>query len=170
MDLSQKVRIPLPPEEVWQALNDPAILKQCLPGCETFEPDKDTPNKFTLALQAKVGPVKATFNGEVELQDINAPHSYVLVGNGKGGVAGFAKGSAAVRLDAVNIDGTPGTDMTYEVNAAIGGKLAQIGSRLVNGAARKMANEFFTNFVRVVLDDPEREVELETLSKEGSPE
>lgn len=167
MELSQKVQIPLPPEEVWRSLNDPAILKQCLPGCETFEPDEAGPHKFKLVLQAKVGPVKAKFNGEVELSDIDAPHSYVLSGNGKGGVAGFAKGSAAVKLDPIEIDGAPATDMTYEVNAAVGGKLAQIGSRLVDGAARKMANEFFTNFVRVVLDDPEREVELQTIAKEG---
>ena len=166
MELSQKVQIPLPPEEVWQSLNDPAILQQCLPGCETFEP-MDEPHKFRIVLQAKVGPVKAKFNGEVELSDINAPHSYVLSGSGKGGVAGFAKGSAAVNLDPVDIDDAPGTDMTYEVNASVGGKLAQIGSRLVNGAAKKMANEFFTNFVRVVLDDPDREVELQTISKEG---
>lgn len=167
MELTQKVQIPLPPEEVWQALNDAAILKQCLPGCEAFDPDDEVPHKFSLVLQAKVGPVKAKFNGEVELSEINAPHSYVLSGSGKGGVAGFAKGSAAVKLDPIDIDGAPGTDMTYEVNAAVGGKLAQIGSRLVDGTAKKMAGQFFTNFVRTVLDDPEREVELQTIDKEG---
>lgn len=166
VELSQKVQIPLPPEVVWLALNDPNILKQCLPGCETFEPD-DKPHSFRLVLLAKVGPVKARFNGEVALSDIDAPNSYVLSGAGKGGVAGFAKGSAAVKLDAILIDGAPGTHMTYEANAAVGGKLAQIGSRLVDGAAKKMAGEFFTNFVRAVLNDPEREVELQTISKQG---
>jgi len=166
VDLSQKVSIPLPPEDVWQSLNDPDILKQCLPGCEEFTPAEE-PHKFLIVLKTKVGPVKATFNGEVELSEMNPPHSYVLSGGGKGGVAGFAKGSASVRLDPVEVDGLPGTSMTYEVNAAVGGKLAQIGSRLVGGTARKMASEFFTNFVRVVTHDPEREVELETISAEG---
>lgn len=166
VELSQKVDIPLPPEDVWRSLNDPNILKQCLPGCEEFTPDAE-PNKFLIVLKAKVGPVKATFNGEVQLSEIDPPHSYVLSGAGKGGVAGFAKGSASVRLEPIELDGAAGTTMSYDVNAAVGGKLAQIGSRLVSGTAKKMASDFFTNFVRVVLNDPDREVELQTTSTEG---
>ncbi|MCB1693970.1 MAG: carbon monoxide dehydrogenase subunit G [Pseudomonadales bacterium] len=167
MELAQKVEIPLPPEAVWDALNDPEVLKQCLPGCEEFSPVEE--NKFHILIQAKVGPVKAKFNGEVELSNITPPTSYTLSGAGKGGVAGFAKGSANVQLSPATVNGTDGTEMTYEVNAAVGGKLAQIGSRLVNGAAKKMAAEFFTNFVRVVCDDTEGklEVNLQTLSSDG---
>lgn len=167
MELSQKVEIPLPATEVWRALNDPDILKQCLPGCEAF--DRIGDNTFQIQIKASVGPVKATFNGEVELTDINAPHSYTLVGAGKGGVAGFAKGSAQVQLDAVSRDTGEATVMTYLVKAAVGGKLAQIGSRLVAGAAKKMAAEFFTRFVRVICNDTENkmEVHLETLEADN---
>ena len=164
MELSQKVEIPLPVTAVWRALNDPDILKQCLPGCETFTRTGD--NSFQMQIKASVGPVKATFNGEVELTDINPPHAYTLVGAGKGGVAGFAKGSAHVQLAAVARDTGEATVMTYMVNAAVGGKLAQIGSRLVSGAAKKMAAEFFTRFVRIICNDTENtmEVHLETLA------
>jgi uncharacterized protein len=147
MELSQTVEIPLPPAEVWRALNDPQVLQQCLPGCEVFAPL--TANSYRIVMVASVGPVKATFEGEVTLSDLDPPHGYTLTGAGKGGVAGFAKGSANVRLLPIDRDGSIATAMEYEVTAAIGGKLAQIGSRLVSGAARKMANEFFTNFVRV---------------------
>lgn len=165
MELKQKVHIPLPPAEIWQALNDPDVLRRSLPGCESFEAvDED---HFSLAVLVKVGPVKATFNGEVTLENVNAPHAYTLVGAGKGGVAGFAKGSADVALTPVEEEGITSTLMVYDVNVAVGGKLAQIGSRLINSAARKMATEFFENFVNVVCSaDDNDEVYLETIISE----
>ncbi len=164
MELSQRVEIPLGAAQVWQALNDPAILKQCLPGCEAFDPVSDS--EFNITLLAKVGPVRARFKGEVKLINVNPPSSYTLIGEGKGGVAGFAKGSATVRLEE-KAAGTI-TMMTYSVKANVGGKLAQLGARLVNGAARKMANEFFTNFVRVVCNDPNGELEIKLEIVEGA--
>ena len=156
MELSQRVEIPLGAVLVWQALNDPAILKQCLPGCEVFEPIRD--GEFNITLLIKVGPVKARFKGEVKLSDVNPPTSYTLSGSGKGGVAGFAKGSATIRLEEKTAGSV--TVMTYSVKANVGGKLAQLGARLVNGAARKMANEFFSNFVRVICNDPDGELDI----------
>lgn len=158
MELKQRVRIPVEINEVWHALNDPSVLLKCLPGCDRFEAVAD--NKFEVALTAKVGPVKAKFTGDVELSDVQPPNSYVISGSGKGGVAGFAKGSATVQLEP--LDGNA-TLMTYGVNAAVGGKLAQIGSRLVAGTARKMADDFFTGFVRTLSGNENLEVELETL-------
>ena len=145
--------------EVWLALNDPAVLKQCLPGCELFEQAGN--NTFKVALIAKVGPVKAKFNGELALEDVNPPISYRISGAGQGGVAGFVKGGANVRLEPTDED--TATLITYEVSASVGGKLAQIGSRLVMGAARKMANEFFAGFVRLLSGDETMDVQLETL-------
>ncbi len=160
MQLSQRVEIPVARQSVWLALNDHNILMQCLPGCEQFEPSEE--NCFTIVLLAKVGPVKARFQGQVELSDIQHATSYGLSGAGKGGVAGFAKGSATVQLE--EVDGKTGVTMlTYAVNSSVGGKLAQVGSRLVRGAATKMANEFFTRFVGVVTNNPEQEVLIETI-------
>jgi hypothetical protein len=144
---------------VWNALNDPAILKDCLPGCQSF--DRTGENSFEVVLVAKVGPVKATFKGAVTLSDVKPPESYRISGSGKGGVAGFAKGGAEVHLE--SIDDSAATVMSYQVTASVGGKLAQIGSRLVTGAARKMANGFFTGFVRSLSGDPLMKVEIETL-------
>jgi len=159
LELSQRVEIPLGLVQVWQSLNDPVILKQCLPGCEVFESISDS--EFNITLLARVGPVKARFKGEVKLTDVNPPSSYTLSGAGKGGVAGFVKGFATVRLE----EKSEVTVMIYSVKANVGGKLAQLGARLVNGAARKMANEFFTNFVRVICNDPDGklEIKLETV-------
>lgn len=162
MELSQKVRIPAPQEIVWENLNDPAMLKECLPGCQEFAARAE--NEFDVVVVAKVGPVKATFKGEVILSDVAPPSSYRIAGNGKGGVAGFAKGQADVSL--VPTDDGNGTVMTYTVKAAVGGKLAQVGSRLVSGAARKMADSFFAGFVRQVVggeDGKEIEVQIETI-------
>jgi carbon monoxide dehydrogenase subunit G len=145
---------------VWNALNDPAVLKDCLPGCQSFDPSGE--NSFEVVLIAKVGPVKATFKGEVTLSEVKPPESYRISGSGKGGVAGFAKGGAEVHLESV--DDSAVTLMSYQVTASVGGKLAQIGSRLVTGAARKMANDFFTGFVRYLSGDPLMVVEIETLN------
>lgn len=152
MELSQRVEIPVEIGLVWESLNNPVILKQCLKGCQAFEPVAE--GEYSVVLVAKVGPVKATFKGEVKISDVNPPYSYTLSGAGKGGVAGFAKGWAIVNLAATG-DDSSATLMTYSVKANVGGKIAQLGTRLVNGAARKMADDFFTNFVRLVCDDPD---------------
>ncbi|WP_322097469.1 carbon monoxide dehydrogenase subunit G [Pelagibius sp. Alg239-R121] len=131
-------------EAVYDALNDPEILKQCIPGCEEIDKTSDT--EMTARVVAKVGPVKAKFSGAVTLSDLNRPESYTISGEGKGGAAGFAKGGAKVRLEP---DGD-GTLMHYEVHADIGGKLAQLGSRLIDGTAKKMAKDFFETFAGLV--------------------
>jgi len=158
VELSQRVEIPVEVTSVWRSLNDPEILKQCLTGCEEFKPIGES--EFSLVILAKVGPVKARFKGEIKMSDIDAPNSYTLSGGGKGGVAGFAKGSARVQLHQKPDCQEVITVMTYSVKANVGGKLAQLGSRLVNGAARKMADEFFTSFVRVVCNDPDGKLEI----------
>ncbi len=144
MDLSGEYKIPARRESVWLALNDPAILQQCIAGCENLE--KISENEFTAKVTAKVGPVKATFSGKVVLSDIDEPNGYTISGEGQGGVAGFAKGSAQVRL----AEDGDGTILTYEAKADVGGKLASIGSRLVAGVAKKTADDFFGKFSEIV--------------------
>lgn len=143
MDMSGEYRIAAPRERVWAALNDPAILKQAIPGCE--ELNKVSETELEATARAKIGPVSARFKGKVVLSDLNPPQSYTLTGEGSGGAAGFAKGQAQVVLTA---DGGQ-TLLQYTVKASIGGKLAQIGQRLVDGAARKMADEFFDKFAEL---------------------
>jgi len=126
--------------DTWAALNDPAILKQCVPGCESIELTGD--NEYAVLMTARVGPVSAKFKGRMTLSSIVAPNSYSIAFEGQGGVAGFAKGSADVSLSAAGHD----TRLAYKVKANVGGKLAQIGSRLVDAAANKVANEFFAAF------------------------
>ncbi len=140
MDMSGSHRIPAKREAVWAALNDPEVLKVCIPGCESLEMTSDT--EMTAAVTSKIGPVKAKFKGAVTLENINAPESYTIVGEGKGGVAGFAKGSADVKLAEEGDE----TLLSYEAKAQVGGKLAQLGSRLIHSTAKKMAEEFFTKF------------------------
>lgn len=144
MDMTGEYRIEAPRERVWAALNDPELLRQCIPGCESLTKTSDT--GFTAEVVAKVGPVKARFGGEVTLSDLDPPNGYTISGEGKGGAAGFASGGAKVRLEA---DGDA-TVLRYEVNAKVGGKLAQIGSRLIDSTARKMAEEFFGKFAELV--------------------
>ncbi|UEM22166.1 carbon monoxide dehydrogenase subunit G [Skermanella mucosa] len=145
MDMSGSYRVTAPREEVWAALNDPAILKQCIPGCEEIEKQSDT--EMTAKVTAKVGPVKAKFAGKVTLSDIDPPNGYTISGEGTGGAAGFGKGGAAVKLIP---DGDGATVLEYTAHAQVGGKLAQIGSRLIDGTARKMADDFFAKFSEVV--------------------
>jgi len=143
MDMSGEYRIPAPRDKVWQALNDPEVLRASIPGCE--ELTQVSPNELTAKVTAKVGPVKQKFSGDVHLENVNAPSSYTLRGEGKG-TAGFAKGSADVQLEEDGAD----TVLRYQAHADIGGKLAQLGSRLVHGSAKKMADDFFSNFVAQV--------------------
>ena len=140
MDMTGEYRIPAPREQVWAALNDPATLKASLPGCQSLEKVSD--QEFAATVVAKVGPVQAKFNGNVTLSNLNPPESYTISGEGKGGAAGFAKGGADVRL----LEEGEVTVLTYTAKADVGGKLAQLGSRLIDGTAKKMADEFFNNF------------------------
>lgn len=145
MDMTGQQTIPAPRETVWEALNDPEVLKECIPGCEEIEPTGE--NGFTAKVSAKVGPVKAKFSGAVELQNLNPPESYTIAGEGKGGAAGFAKGSADVKLE--EVEGGSATLLTYDVKASVGGKLAQIGGRLIDSTAKKYANDFFEKFTEI---------------------
>ena len=140
MEMSGEQLVPAPQREVWDALNDPQMLKACVPGCESIEKSGD--NEYVVAMVARVGPVSARFKGKLTLSDIKPPDSYSLAFEGQGGAAGFAKGGAQVRLAPENGQ----TRLAYDVKASVGGKLAQIGSRLVDAAAKKVADEFFRNF------------------------
>jgi len=146
MDMTGEYRIAAPRAKVWAALNDAEILRQAIPGCDEIEKTSET--SFTAKVTAKVGPVKASFGGKVTLSDMDPPNGYTITGEGSGGVAGFAKGGAKVGL----VDDGAGTLLTYSVDAQVGGKLAQIGSRLIDGTARKMAEDFFSRFAALVAD------------------
>lgn len=144
MTMSGDFVLPADKPTVWAKLNDPDVLKACIPGCQSLDKTSDT--SFAAVAKVKVGPVGATFKGKVNLTDIDAPNGYRISGEGEGGVAGFAKGGAVVKLE--DVEG--GTKLTYDVEAQIGGKLAQLGGRLINGVAKKMADEFFANFAKAV--------------------
>ena len=144
MEMHGERRIPAPREAVWARLNDPETLKECIPGCQSVEKLSDT--EFTAKVRAKVGPVSANFSGKVTLTDLDPPSGYTISGEGTGGVAGFAKGGAKVTLEEEGGE----TVLRYGVQAQVGGKLAQIGSRLIDATARKMADQFFSKFVTVV--------------------
>ena len=147
MDMSGSERIEAPVETVWQALNDPEILRQAIPGCESLDKTSDT--TMTARVVLKVGPIKAKFEGAVELQNLNPPFSYTIAGEGKGGLAGFAKGGADVSLEA---DGPDATILSYTVKAEVGGKIAQLGSRLIDSTSKKLAGEFFAKFGAIVAE------------------
>jgi carbon monoxide dehydrogenase subunit G len=142
MEMRGEKLIPASQNDTWDALNDPEILKACVPGCEAITPVN--PNEYQVLMTARVGPVSAKFRGRLSLFDIKAPSSYSLAFEGQGGAAGFAKGAAQVKLSAEGEQ----TRLSYDVKANVGGKLAQIGSRLVDAAAKKVADEFFQNFTR----------------------
>ena len=144
MEMSGEYRIEAPRDEVWRALNDPEILRQCIPGCEEIEKTSDT--EFAAKVTAKVGPVKAKFKGKVTLSDLDPPSGYTITGEGQGGVAGFAKGGAKITLE----DEGAATVLRYTATGAVGGKLAQIGSRLVDATARKMSDDFFGKLAEIV--------------------
>jgi carbon monoxide dehydrogenase subunit G len=140
MEMSGEQLIPAPQQLTWDALNDPAMLKQCVPGCESIDPLGE--NQYAVLMVARVGPVSAKFKGKLTLSDIQPPNSYSIAFEGQGGAAGFAKGGAQVRL----APQAESTKLSYDVKASVGGKLAQIGSRLIDAAAKKVADDFFRNF------------------------
>ncbi|MCZ8376031.1 MAG: carbon monoxide dehydrogenase subunit G [Beijerinckiaceae bacterium] len=149
MDMNDNRRIEAPREVVWAALNDPEVLKACIPGCESVE--KTGENELEAKVTLKIGPVKASFTGKVTLSNIDPPNGYTISGEGQGGVAGHARGGADVRLEA---DGDA-TILHYTVRAEVGGKIAQLGSRLIDSTAKKLAGEFFENFGEAVAPTPE---------------
>ncbi len=145
MKMSDSQIIQAPRKIVWHGLNDPRVLQKCIPGCETI--NAESPTKMRAKVVVKVGPVKATFTGEVILSDIKAPESYRISGKGQGGLAGFATGGATVRLTENNLTETL---MDYDIDAQIGGKLAMLGSRLIDSTARSLAEQFFSRFAAMM--------------------
>jgi carbon monoxide dehydrogenase subunit G len=148
MDMTGERRIEAPRQTVWQALNDPVVLKASIPGCESLEKLSDTDMKATAAV--RIGPISARFTGAVHLSDLDPPNGYTIGGEGQGGVAGFAKGGAKVRLE----DAGAATLLLYEVHAQVGGKLAQLGARLIDASAKQMADAFFDRFSKEVAPAP----------------
>jgi carbon monoxide dehydrogenase subunit G len=144
MTMNGEVQLAAPRAVVWERLNDATVLKQCIPGCE--ELDKTSETEFQAVATIKIGPVKARFKGRVQLSEIDPPNGYKISGEGEGGVAGFAKGGAVVKLT----DKDGGTLLSYDVESQIGGKLAQLGQRLVQGTAKKLADDFFNKFAAAV--------------------
>jgi uncharacterized protein len=140
MEIIGEQLIPKPQQQTWDAICDPAVLQQCIPGCETMQKVSDS--EFHMTITAKVGPVSAKFKAKITLTNVVAPHSYMLLFEGQGGVAGFAKGESEVKLVAEG----DATRLHYSAKASVGGKIAQIGARLIDGVARKMAENFFTKF------------------------
>jgi len=144
MEIKGEYKIAAPRDKVFAALNDQAVLKACIPGCESLEKLSDT--EMTAKVRLRIGPVSAAFSGKVTLSDIDPPNGYKITGEGQGGVAGFAKGGAVVKL----ADGDGGTVLTYDVDAQVGGKIAQVGARLISGTAKKLADQFFGKFAESV--------------------
>ena len=144
MDMTGEYIIAAPRHQVWEKLNDPEILKQCIPGCEEMQ--KISPTEFNAKVYVKVGPVNARFDGKVQILDLDPPNGCRISGQSSGGIAGFVKGAATVRL----LEAPGGTKLSYNIEAQVGGKLAQIGTRLIDGTARKYAEEFFSRFVAIV--------------------
>jgi carbon monoxide dehydrogenase subunit G len=145
MQMKDSQRIEAPREKVWEALNDPEVLKAAIPGCEELIKHSDT--ELEAKVKLKVGPVKATFGGKVTLEDLDPPRGYTITGEGSGGVAGFARGGAKVHLEE---DGPDATILSYDVDAKVGGKLAQLGARLIDSTAKRLAGEFFDAFAEQV--------------------
>ena len=167
MEMTGEYKIPAARDKVWDALNDPEILAKCIPGCQ--ELNKDSETELSATVKSKVGPVSATFKGKVSLSEIDPPNGYRISGEGSGGVAGFAKGGTEVKL----AEDGEGTVLTYVADAQVGGKLAQIGSRLIDSTAKKMANEFFGKFAEEVggpTEDASAAAELPVAEPAAAPE
>ena len=153
MQMTGQRLLPVSPQQAWNALNDPQMLKACIPGCESVT--ETGPNQYEVLMAARIGPVSAKFKGKLAQSDIVEPQSYTLAFDGQGGVAGFGKGKAEVRLDAVE----GGTQLSYTATAQVGGKIAQIGSRLVDAAASKIADEFFAAFEKALTEQAQAEAQ-----------
>lgn len=163
MKLNDEIHIEASREQVYAALNDPDILRKAIPGCQEIERISET--ELVATVVTKIGPIKAKFKGKVTLSDLNPPESYTISGEGKGGSAGFAKGNAKVSLE----ESGAGTVLRYEVQADVGGKLAQLGGRLIEGTAKKLAGEFFNSF-RETVAGPVDETADVTVSAEAREE
>ncbi len=167
MDIGGERRLAAPQEQVWEALNDPEVLKACIPGCEALEKDGDA---FAGVIKAAVGPVRSKFNVSISLQDVRPPDGYTLVGEGKSGAAGFGRGEATVELSG---DGSE-TELKYQADFKVDGKLAQVGSRLVAGAVTKLTDQFFANFAdHVGVADsvsPDAEIDDEPGDSDAKPD
>ncbi|MBY0337473.1 MAG: carbon monoxide dehydrogenase subunit G [Acetobacteraceae bacterium] len=159
MEMTGERRIPAPREQVWQALNDPEVLKAAIPGCEQIEKQSET--DMTARVSIKIGPMAAKFTGKVRLENLNPPESYTIAGEGNGGAMGFAKGGADVRLEAV---GPSETVLRYDVKAQVGGKMAQLGARLIDSTAKQMADQFFGRFAAQLTPAP-----VAAVAEGGSP-
>jgi carbon monoxide dehydrogenase subunit G len=159
MQITGNFHVPAPRARVWDALNDPEILRQCIPGCESLTRLSD--NEFEGKVVSKIGPVKATFTGKVTLSDIDPPNGYTISGEGKGGVAGFAKGGAKVSLK----DSDGGTTLDYVVDASVGGKIAQLGGRLIEATVAKTSEDFFGRFTEILTSGPRSAIAEEIISE-----
>jgi uncharacterized protein len=146
MEMQGQRQLAVKQQEAWEALNDPAVLKQCVPGCDKLELMDD--GRYAVGMSLKIGPVSAKFTGKIEMSNVNAPASYTLGFDGQGGVAGFGKGVSQVKLTPNEL----GTLLDYSVKAQVGGKIAQLGQRLIDGVAKSMADDFFARFDRVLQD------------------
>ena len=162
MKLTGSYQINADKQKVWEALNDPEILKQAIPGCEEFKKNSDT--EFTATATNKIGPFNASFTGDIELKDLNPPNSYKIIGSGNS-LVGFASGEAEVKLETID----DVTKLVYTVEANVGGKIAQVGSRLIDITAKKMADIFFKKFTDIISDKPEIEKKEEKLTKNNFP-
>ena len=160
MEIKGEYKIAAPREKVFAALNDPAVLQACIPGCESLEKTSDTEMKAKVRM--RIGPVSAAFSGKVTLSDLDPPNGYRISGEGQGGAAGFAKGGAVVALKEDGSD----TVLTYNVDAQVGGKIAQVGARLIDGTAKKLADEFFSKFAAMVGGPPAAEAAAPAVSAE----
>lgn len=149
MTMTGSVSLPAERQRVWESLLDPEVLKRAIPGCEELEKKSDT--EYAARVKIAVGPIKARFSGAVTLSDMDAPNSCRISGEGSGGIAGFAKGGANVRLEDIPEGGTL---LSYEVEANVGGKLAQLGGRLIDSVAKKFADQFFNNFAKELSPEP----------------
>jgi carbon monoxide dehydrogenase subunit G len=164
MDMQGSRELAVTRQQAWEALNDPEVLKACIPGCDKVEPSGE--NQYVIGMSVKVGPVSAKFTGKIKLEDVNPPSSYTLRFEGQGGPAGFGKGSAKVAL----AERPGGCELSYVVNAQVGGKIAQVGQRLIDGVARSMAEDFFRRFeVELQRQHPEAYEAAPDVAEEGVP-
>lgn len=162
MDMSGQYRIQAPRQVVWAALNDPEVLKRCIPGCRELV--QKSPTELSAKVGLKIGPISTNFSGEVTLQNLDPPAGYTIAGQGTGGAAGFAKGSADVAL--TEVEGGAETDLVYTAKAEVGGKLAALGSRLIQATSKKLADEFFSSFAKELNEPtPEESTEAPAISE-----